>query len=84
MGQEQEVGKVLGYFGKLGVAAVEASGEFAIGDMLHFKGHTTDFSVKVESMQADNQPVSKAAAGMSVGIKIPEKARHGDAVYRVI
>ncbi len=83
MGEEREVGKVVGYFGKIGVAAVEATADFALGDNLHFKGGTTDFSVTVESMQVDNQPVSRAEPGNKVGIKVPDKARHGDTVFRI-
>ena len=83
MGEEREVGKVVGYFGKIGVAAVEATAGFAVGDTLHFKGGTTDFSVTVESMQADNQPVNRAEPGSKVGIKVPEKVRHGDTVFRL-
>ncbi len=84
MGEEREVGKVVGYFGKIGVAAVEAGAEFSVGDSLRFKGNTTDFTLTVESMQVDNKPVNKAAPGDKVGIKVPEKARHGDAVFRLV
>jgi putative protease len=83
MGEEQEVGKVVGYFGKIGVAAVEATGEFAVGDTLHYKGHTTDFTAAVESMQIEGQNVEKASPGDKVGIKVPEKARDHDKVYKV-
>jgi translation elongation factor EF-1alpha len=82
MGEEQEVGKVVGYFGKIGVAAVEATSEFAVGDTLHFKGHTTDFTSKVESMQIEGEQVEKVSPGDQVGIKVPEKTRDGDKVYR--
>ena len=79
---EQEVGKVVGYFGKIGVAAIEAAAEFAVGETLHFKGHTTDFTCKVESMQIEGESVDKVGPGDKVGIKVPEKARDGDKVLR--
>ena len=82
MSEEQEVGRVVGYFGKIGVAAIEPTAAIAVGDTLHFKGHTTDFTTKVESMQIEGQQVEKAGAGDSVGIKVPEKARDGDLVYK--
>ena len=82
MGEEQEVGKVVGYFGKIGVAAIEATAEFAVGDTLHFKGHTTDFASKVESMQVESEQVERASPGDKVGIKVPEKARDGDGVFK--
>jgi hypothetical protein len=81
-GGEREVGKVVGYFGKVGVAAVEATAEFAAGETLHFKGHTTDFSVTIVSMQVDGKAVEKAGPGDKVGIKVPAKTREGDKVYR--
>jgi putative protease len=84
MGEEQQVGRVVGYFGKVGVAAVEATAEFAVGEALHFKGHTTDFTCTVESMQVENDPVQKVGPGDKVGIKVPEKARDGDEVYRAL
>ena len=82
MGEEQEVGRVVGYFGKIGVAAVEATAEFAAGETLHFKGHTTDFTCAVESMQVEGNAVERATPGDKVGIKVPEKARDGDHVYK--
>ena len=80
--EEQQVGKVVGYFAKIGVAAIEATGEFAVGEVLHYKGHTTDFTAKVESMQVENQAVEKASAGDEVGIKVPERVRAHDVVTR--
>jgi len=77
-----QVGKVMRYFGKVGVAAVVASGEFSVGDTLHFKGHTTDFEMVVESMQVNDVSVQKAAAGDEVGIKVPQRVRERDIVYR--
>ena len=82
MGEEQSVGHVVGYFGKIGVAAIEATAEFAVGETLHFKGHTTDFTCTVDSMQVEGTPMEKTSPGDKVGIKVPEKARDGDKVYR--
>jgi putative protease len=54
-----------------------------VGDKIHIKGHTTDLVVTVESMQIDNAPVQEAGAGDSIGVKIAERVRHGDSVYKV-
>ena len=83
---EQElVGNVIDYFTKISVAAIDIdSGEIRIGDTIHFSGHTTDFSQKVESMQIDKEEVNTARAGDSVGIKVKERVRDGDEVYKVI
>ena len=79
---EPVVGKVVGYFAKIGVAAIEATAEFAVGDVLHYKGHTTDFTAKVDSMQVENASVEKASPGDEVGIKVPDRVREHDVVTK--
>ncbi len=82
MGEEQEVGAVTGYFSRIGVAAIDVTAEVKVGDALHFKGNTTDLTANVESMQVENKAVEKASPGDKVGIKVPEKVRNGDTVYK--
>jgi hypothetical protein len=38
----------------------------------------------VDSIQIHNQNVPTAKAGDAVGIKVPDKVRHGDKVFKVI
>ena len=59
-------------------------GRIKVGDTVHFKGHTTDFSQEIQSMQISNQVVDKAGKGDKVGIKVKEKVREGDMLFRVI
>lgn len=80
---ELEIGKVSGYFARIGVAAIELTGELSVGDTIHIKGHTTDFTQAVESMQVEHESVEKAEADQGVGIKVEERARKGDSVYKV-
>jgi len=81
---ETQIGKVTHYFSKIGVAAIEiTAGSLSVGDTIHIKGHTSDFTQKVDSMQVDNQAVSTAAPGSSVGIKVKDHAREHDLVYKV-
>lgn len=80
---EIEVGHVVGYFAKIGVAAVELTGTLRLGDTIRVRGHTTDFTQVVESMQIEHQAVSEAKAGDSVGIKVIDRVRKGDRVYVV-
>jgi len=80
---EINLGKVVDYFAKVEVAAVKLEGELKIGDTIHIKGHTTDLTQTVDSMQIDRQPVESAKAGDSVGIKVKERVRKGDTVYKV-
>lgn len=79
------VGHVIDYFAKIGVAAIDIeSGEIRIGDTLQFSGHTTDFTQEIESIQIDKEQVDTAMAGDSVGIKVEERVRDGDEVYKII
>lgn len=80
---EQEIGFIMHYFGKAGVAAITLKADLAVGDTIHVKGSTTDFTTKVESMQIDRNEVKEAKAGQSVGLKVPEQARQNDKVFKV-
>jgi putative protease len=80
----QEIGTVFHYYTKAGVAALQlTAGELSIGDTIMIEGPTTSITMEVESMQIEHQAVQKAAAGQNVGIKVPERARQGDKVYKV-
>jgi selenocysteine-specific translation elongation factor len=80
---EEEVGKVSDFFARPVVAGIELTGRVKVGDKLHIKGHTTDMELIVDSMQIDNVNVQEAGAGDSVGIKVADRVRRGDAIYRV-
>jgi translation elongation factor EF-1alpha len=80
---EEEVGKISDYFAKIGVAAIELTGSLSVGDTIHIKGHTTDFEQKVDSMQIEHQSVEKANPGDSIGIKVKDRVRQHDVVYKV-
>jgi putative protease len=83
--EEKKVGFVSNYFGKISVAAVEITdGTISVGDTLHFLGHTTDCEFRVGSMQIEHKSVSEAKKGDSVGIKVSEKVRENDKVYKII
>jgi len=81
---EEEVGVVAHYFGRAGVAAVKLKGDLAVGDTIHIKGHTTDFTQTVESMQIEHQAVQSATPGQDVGMKVKDHAREQDVVYKVV
>ena len=81
---EKEIGKVTHYFGNIKVAAIEVTdGTLSVGDTIHIKGHTSDFTQTVDSMQLDNASVEQATVGQNVGIKVVEHAREHDTVYQV-
>ncbi|MFN3477436.1 MAG: EF-Tu/IF-2/RF-3 family GTPase [Candidatus Methylomirabilales bacterium] len=82
---EEKIGRVTDYFAKIGVAAVEiTSGVLRVGDTIHIKGHTTDFQQVVDSMQIEKQPVQEAGPGQLVGIKVRDRVRDHDVVYKVV
>ena len=79
---EKEVGKIKHYFDNIGVAVVEVTGTLKKGDKIHVKGHTTDFTQTVGSMQIEHKVIEQAKKGQSVGMKIQDKVRGGDTVYK--
>jgi len=82
---EIEIGKVKHFFDKISVVVIElTAGELAIGDTIHIKGHTTDVTSKVESLQIEQDKLTKAVVGQSVGTKIAGKAREHDKVFKVV
>jgi len=80
---DEEIGRVDRYFRKVGVAALELTGDLSVGDRVRFSGATTNFEMDVDSMQIDLNPVESAGAGDDVGIKVPERVRPNDSVVRL-
>jgi translation initiation factor IF-2 len=81
---ESKIGEVVKFFAKPSVAAIVITADgLKVGDTIRIKGHTTDFSQTVESMQIDNQAVTEAKVGDDVGIKVSDRARPGDVAYKV-
>jgi putative protease len=84
MATELEVGKVTDFFSRAVVAGVELIASLRAGEKIHIKGHTTDLELTVESMQIHNANVSEARPGDSIGVKVPDRVRRGDRVYKVL
>lgn len=85
MAEEELVGVVEKFFAQPGVAAVKVTrGTIKKGDRLRYIGHTTDFTDQVASMQVNNQPVEEAKAGDFIGVKVKQRVREKDQVYKVI
>jgi len=81
---EQMIGRVTHYWSKIGVAGIEITGgELRVGDTIRFKGHTTDLTEKLESIQVDHQPVAVARVGDSVALKVTDHVREHDEVFKV-
>jgi len=80
---EEKVGVINDYFARIGVAGINLSDTLCVGDTIHIKGHTTDFEQVVESIQIEHENVDEARAGAAIGIKVKDRVRDGDTVYKV-
>lgn len=80
---EVEVGKVSDFFAKPVVAGIQLTGNLKVGDKISIKGHTTNMEFTLESMQIDRINVNEAKPGDSIGIKVSDRVRPGDKVYKV-
>jgi putative protease len=81
---EEKIGIVEHFFTNVSVAAIKITeGELKIGDTIHIVGAHTDFTQKIESMQIDRVPVESVKAGDDVGIKVKDRVREHDVVYKV-
>jgi len=81
---EEEIGKVMDFFARPVVAGIDLTGKLKVGDRIHIKGHTTDMELTVTSMQINNVNVTEAKAGDAIGVKVSERVRRGDTVYKII
>jgi len=81
---ENQVGVVSNYYAKIGVAAIRVtSGSIKTGDLLQYKGHTTDFTAQVSGIEIERQPVEEAHTGDLAGVKVTQRVRENDKVYKV-
>jgi len=81
---EQKIGVVIHYWTHIHVAGIHLTyGELRVGDTIRIKGHTSDFSQQIESMQVDSQAVEMARPGDDVGIRVTDYVREHDEVFKV-
>ncbi len=80
---EVEIGMVSDFFAHPVVAGIELTAGVKVGDRIHILGHTTDMELTVDSMQINNAPVTEAKTGDAVGIKVSDRVRRGDKVYKI-
>ncbi len=83
MAEEEEIGRVTDYFAKISVAGIDLTGKLHVGETIHIRGHTTDLELVVESLQVEHDQVEEAGAGDKIGIKVSDRCRSGDHVYRI-
>jgi translation elongation factor EF-1alpha len=80
---EEIIGEVSDFFAHPVVAGIELTAVLRVGDKIHIKGHTTDLEMTVDSMQINNEQVEEAQPGDSIGVKVSERVRSGDLVYKI-
>ena len=78
-----KIGVISHYFGQIGVAVIDLTGDLKVGGKIRIKGATTDFEQEVNSMQIDKEPVNEAGSGQSIGLKAGDKVSAGDEVYKL-
>ena len=84
MATEEKVGTVTDYFAKIGVAGIRlADGALQVGDRIRIRGHTTDFTQTVDSLQVEHHAVERAERGSEVALKVSERVRKHDEIFRV-
>jgi len=81
---EEEVGEVAHYFPKISVAVIALKAPLAVGDKIAIRGVTTNFQQAVGSMQIEHENVTKAKAGQSIGLKVEQRVREKDRVFKVL
>ncbi|MCD6457034.1 MAG: hypothetical protein J7K81_09660 [Methanophagales archaeon] len=84
MVEKKLVGKVTHYFSKIGVAVVELSDDVKVGDRIKVEGATTSFEQVIESMEIENEKVELATVGQSIGLKMKDRVRLHDNVYKIM
>jgi len=82
--QEKEIGKIAHYYGNISVGIIELSDSLTVGETIHIKGHSEDFTQSIDSMQIEHANVQEAKAGDLVGIKVMQKVHPQDKVFKVI
>ena len=81
---EIEIGHVTDFFARPVVAGIRLTDGVKLGDTIHIQGHTTDMTLLVESMQIEGATIKEAKAEDLIGMKVSDRVRPGDKVYKVI
>lgn len=82
--EEKDIGKITHYYGHISVGIIELTDTLKIGDSIHIKGHSSDFTQTVDSIQIEHKDVTEAKAGDVVGIKVTGKVHPNDKVFKVV
>ncbi len=81
---EIEIGKVKHYYNHIAVAVLILEDGLKLGDRIHIRGHSTDFTQRVSSMEVEHHVTLWVKPGDEVAIKVIEPVHEHDMVYRVV
>ncbi|MFQ6085366.1 MAG: translation elongation factor-like protein [Candidatus Bathyarchaeia archaeon] len=79
----KEVGRISHFYPKISVAVVDLVAPLSIGDRILIRGATTHLEQVAESMQIQHEDIERAEAGQSIGLKVKERVRENDYVYKI-
>ena len=82
--EKKLVGKISHYYSKIEVAVVDLTDTLSVGDEISIEGATTNFKQTIDSMQIMHENVQTAKKGDSIGLKVKDKVRDGDSVYKIV
>ena len=77
------IGTITHLYSHLGVGIIALTAPLKVGDTIKVKGHTTDFTQKIDSLQLNHQDVTAGKKGDEIGVKLDDKVRSGDTVFLV-
>jgi putative protease len=80
----KEIGAVAHYFSRISVGVIELTDRISVGDKIQIMGSTTNFEQTVDSMQIEHEDVTTAGPGQSIGLKVKERVREADRVYKIV
>lgn len=81
--EEKQIGTVDHFFSNISVGMIKLTDALKVGDRIRIKGNTSDFSQDILSMQIDRVPAQEAKAGDLISIKVEQRVRKDDVVYKV-
>ena len=81
---EKKIGVITHYFGNIAVGIIKLDAPLKVGDTIHIRGAHDDVTQSVDSMQIEHESVTEARKGESIGLKVSQKVKKGDRVYKIV
>lgn len=79
------IGKIVHFFEHPSAGIIKLTEDgLNVKDTIKIKGHTTDFEQSVNSIQIEHEDIEEAKKGDIVGIKIGNRVRENDIVYKAL